>query len=419
MSRALALAAVTTAIRFILERALDPELPGAVAGAEATTRHPSKLAWSELSPQCGINVYCYQVNPQATGNVAALPTRRSDGSVMARPSASVDLHYLISCYGNDQTLEPQRLLGTALAALTATPVLTPALVAKAARHFGSADDAHPFLKVPDLATGGEPARLSPVTLSLEDTSSLWGMFGNDYVLSVAWLASAAVITSDDHVRVAPPVLVRTVSPRPTGGPLLESVGAEGPGPASAAAGATVVLRGHRLLGPGTRVSIGTAEFAPAEGSSDTEVRVGPLSGVPAGVHSVQVAHRSAPGVDGDPPAELLASSNVLPLLVRPTVTVGTPTASDLVFAFAPPLRKEQRVTLLLSLRSGGDPGTPPDLALDLPRVTAETSEQTLERGKVPAGSWLVRGRVDGVDSLPELVGSTFGHPVLVVGAPPP
>jgi hypothetical protein len=420
MNSALALAAVTTAIRFILQRELDPpQQPGGVSDTMVTTRHPSKLAHSDGNPQRGINVYCYQVTPQATGNIAALPTRRSGDSLMARPTAAVDLHYLISCYGNDESLEPQRLLGTALAALTATPLLTAAVVAKAVDRYREDDAMGPLLPEAPLVMGREPARLSPVTLSLEEMSNLWGMFGgnNESVLSVVWLASAAVITSADHVRVAPPVLERTVDPRPAGGPLLESVEAAGTGPAAAVEGATVVLRGRRLLGPGARVVIGPVEFAPAAGASDTEVRVGPLTGVPAGVRSVQVLHRSAPGAEGEPP-RTVASSNAVPLLVRPKVTAEA-TATDVVLTFDPPLRKGQHVTVLLTHRSGGGPETPADLSFDLAGVEAETSEQKVPREDVPEGIWLVRVRVDGVDSLPERLGDkTFGRPVVDTGAPP-
>ncbi|MFC7907230.1 DUF4255 domain-containing protein [Streptomyces nigra] len=420
MNSALAVAAVTTAIRFILQRALDPEQPGAVSHTTVTTRHPSKLAFSNGNPQHGINVYCYQVTPQATGNIAALPTRRSGETLMARPTAAVDLHYLISCYGDDETLEPQRLLGSALAALTATPVLTAALVAKAVKHYRGDDAMGPLLQEAPLEAGREPARLSPVTLSLEEMSNLWGMFGgnNESVLSVVWLASAAVITSADHVRVAPPVLERTVDPRPTGGPLLASVEAAGPSPAAAVEGATVVLRGRRLLGPGARVVIGPVEFAPAAGASDTEVRVGPLTGVPPGVRSVQVLHRSAPGPEGEPP-RTVASSNAVPLLVRPKVTAEA-TATDVVLTFDPPLRKGQQVTVLLTQRSGGGPDTPADLSFDLATIPEETSEQKVPREDVPEGIWLVRVRVDGVDSLPERLGDkTFGRPAVDTGAPPP
>ncbi|PPS67827.1 MULTISPECIES: DUF4255 domain-containing protein [Streptomyces] len=420
MNSALALAAITTTIRFVLQRELDPpQRSGVAAGVMVTTRHPSKLAHSDGNPQRGINVYCYQVTPQATGNVAALPTRRSGDSLMARPTAAVDLHYLISCYGDDESLEPQRLLGTALGSLTATPVLTTAVVAKAVDRYRDDDAIGPLLREVPLEMGREPARLSPLTLSLEEMSNLWGMFGggNESVLSVAWLASAAVITSDDHVRVAPPVLIRTVDPRPTGGPLLESVEAAGPGPTAVVERATVVLRGRRLLGPDTRVVIGPVEFAPGPGSSDSEVHVGPLTGVPAGVRSVQVLHRSPPG-PGEQPSRTLASSNAVPLLVRPKVTAET-TATDVVLTLDPPLRKGQRVTVLLTHRSGGGPDTPADLSFDLPRVATETTEQKVPRSDVPEGIWLVRVRVDGVDSLPERIGdSTFGRPVVDVGATP-
>ena len=57
-----------------------------------------------------------------------LPTRRPDGSVAQRPQAALDLHYLISYYGDDSELEPQRLLGSTVRTLNARPLVTRPLI---------------------------------------------------------------------------------------------------------------------------------------------------------------------------------------------------------------------------------------------------------------------------------------------------
>ncbi|MFZ3493221.1 DUF4255 domain-containing protein [Streptomyces sp. 5.8] len=420
MSNPLVLAAVTSTICYMLQRAVDQKRPGSVGGPNVTTSHPAKLGGTNLATHSGINVYCFHATPQTTGSVAVLPTRRSDGSLIARPAAALDLHYLISCYGDDEELEPQRLLGVVVSALTSTPIVPRGLVTAAVKHYSDsgAGGGWPFLAKSDLDEAVDLVNLSPTALSLEETSNLWGLFDTPYQLSVTYLASTAVITCESPPKLAPPVLSRKVGVQSIGAPRLDSVSIAGEG-AAAVTGADLVLRGSRLPGPGMRIRIGPAELSPAPGVSDTEVRAELTAEVPAGVHAVQMTHRSAPGPDDDPPSRVVASSNAVPLMVRPTV-VKVLTGSPTVLTVAPPLRKGQRVTVLLSRRSGGDPDDPSDLAFDLPLVEqASQKDLALPDDALLPGIWLVRVRVDGADSLPELVGKTFGRPELVVAAPPP
>ena len=53
-----------------------------------------------------------------------LPTRNSDGELVQRPRVALDLHYLLTFYGDEMLLEPQRMLGNVALALHTTPVLT-------------------------------------------------------------------------------------------------------------------------------------------------------------------------------------------------------------------------------------------------------------------------------------------------------
>ncbi|MEU8460377.1 DUF4255 domain-containing protein [Streptomyces sp. NPDC029003] len=415
MSNSLALAAVTTTIRYVLQRALDHAPFAPDGGCTVTTKHPSKLVGTHHAAECGINVYCFQVAPNAAGNAAALPSMRSDGSLIGRPAASLDLHYLISGYGDDQALVPQRLLGVAVGALTATAIIPRKLVRDALDHSPPGGPAP--LKKSDLDQAVELVKLSATTLSLEQSSQLWGLFSTPYLLSVTYLATVAEITCDLSPHTALPVLKREVSVRPAGAPRLDSVAVDEGG--AAVNGAVLVLRGSRLLGPGTRIAIGPAQLDPAAGTTHDEVRTTLTADVPAGVHTVQVTHHRAAGSGGVPQTSVRAASNAVPIVVRPTVTAAL-TGRHIVLTVNPPLRKGQRVTVLLSRHSGGGPDTPSDLTFEMPPVKQDaTMTQKLSATEVEEGTWLVRVRVDGADSLPELVGETFGEPLLAVPAPPP
>jgi Pvc16 N-terminal domain len=61
-------------------------------------------------PQPAVNVYLYQVTPNAAHQNNDAPTRRSDGTLTQRPQAAFDLHCLFTFHGNDATLQPQLLV---------------------------------------------------------------------------------------------------------------------------------------------------------------------------------------------------------------------------------------------------------------------------------------------------------------------
>src|SRR5829696_2923120 len=97
MSNSLAIAAVTSSIRFVIDRSLQQTHPAPVGGARVVTRRPEELTAAEFTEDPAINVYCYLATPNHAWNLTDLPTRRANGSLVHRPVAALDLHYLISC----------------------------------------------------------------------------------------------------------------------------------------------------------------------------------------------------------------------------------------------------------------------------------------------------------------------------------
>jgi hypothetical protein len=137
--------------------------------------------------------------------------------------------------------------------------------------------------------------------------------------------------------------------------------------------------------------------------------------VPAGLHGVQVLHRSRPGAGGEP-TRTLAASNAVPLLVRPIVTVQAVTTADITLSVSPPLFGGQRATVTLQTMPGQS-GTVPNVFLQLapvPRDALPQATVVLPRHGIPNGTWLLRVQVDSVDSQPELVGDVYGAPALTL-----
>ena len=79
MSNSLALAAVTSSIRFVIDRALQQTHSGPVGGARVVTVRPDELSATGLEGDPAINVYCYLATPNHAWNLTDLPTRRSNG----------------------------------------------------------------------------------------------------------------------------------------------------------------------------------------------------------------------------------------------------------------------------------------------------------------------------------------------------
>ena len=217
MSNVLAVAAVTSTIRYLLERALGGSQPGPVGGARVTTSRPDSLSRADdggADVARGLNVYLYNVAPNHAWNLTDLPTRRSDGTLSHRPTAALDLHYLISCYGDDAELDAQRLLGRAVLAIAVNPVLTRDLVADAMAEYGD-DTATSYLAAADLGDQVELVKLAPSPLSLEELSKLWGILGTPYLLSVTYTATVVLLEAEVTPAIALPVQEPVLEVAPT------------------------------------------------------------------------------------------------------------------------------------------------------------------------------------------------------------
>ncbi|HEY2738786.1 MAG TPA: DUF4255 domain-containing protein [Thermoanaerobaculia bacterium] len=399
MSNFLSVATVTATLRRFLQGVVSTD----VNGATVTTVRPTESGAG--LPQIGVNVFLYEVSSNPDLRNLDLPTRRADGSGVHRPAAAVDLHYLFSFYGDQSTLEPQRLLGSVVRTLHARPILTRAMI-----HDTVADPAFGFLTGSDLDATGELVRFVPLNFGLQELSQLWtGMFQkSEYALSVAYRASVVLLTADETTAPSLPVrewrfLVETLRQ-----PVITSVDTGGAGE-PLVLGATVRLRGQRLQGvQQTRVRLAGQEIEPTE-VSDTEISfplssptvdIGPLR---AGVQAVQVLQPSLFGSPPEPRAGV--ESNVAPLVLRPrldsaetgSVLVRNGLASTiLTLTWEPLVGVRQQAFVLLNTISGSLQLAAYSFPVPPRAVDAEDANVDLS-GMVPA-VYLVRLQVDGAES---------------------
>jgi len=399
MSNFLAIATVTATLSRTLTAAVGADVPGATV----TTLRPEDSA--NGTPGTGVNVYLYQVTPNAAWRNADVPTRRENGQLVQRPRVALDLQYLLSFYGSDLQLEPQRLLGSAVRALHSRPVLTRQVIRDTVSDANNA-----FLADSNLADEVELIKFAPSSLSLEELSKLWSVFFQvPYTLSVAYQASVVLIEPEVQTQKALPVRERKIYVASFRQPTIERVMSQAGDDQSIFAGQNLILVGKQLRGEATRVRIGEVEAEP-QAVSDAQIRVllpEDLQAGPQGVQVVQYVQMGAP-----PEPHRGSESNVATFVLRPTITAAVsnvhgsgnnPRSADMEIEFNPEVEKSQRVVLLLNEFQPPDDrparaytfSAPPR---NKPENPNETSSITIPISGVAPGTYLVRTQVDGAES---------------------
>jgi hypothetical protein len=411
MSNFLAIATVTATLSQVLQAAVGADVPGATV----TTARPDNAG--DGTPATKVNIYLYQVTPNAAWRNADLPTRGPDGQLMQRPQVALDLHYLLTFYGNETELEPQRLLGAAVRTLHARPVLTRQMIRDTVSSV-------PFLASSNLADSVELVKFTPIPLALEELSKLWSVFlQTPYVLSIAYQGTVVLIESEEAPQAALPVRERNIYVVPFRQPIIEQVMSQAGPDQPIAAGSTLIVVGKQLRADITQVRIFGVEVTPQE-VSDTQISLQlaspplPAGVLRAGVQGVQVVQ---PLLIGTPPVPHAGvESNAAAFVLRPTITKtngnyditisnlqvggdGTRSA-DVAVKLTPEVGKTQRVVLLLNERN--PPADRPPRAYrfdapsrDEPGAPETTDTITISIAGVQAGAYLVRVQVDGAESL--------------------
>lgn len=414
MSNHLAFAAVTSTIRYVLAMALASAHPAPVGNAAVTTLPLNRLPRSGVAAQPGINVLLYQVTPNPAGRLSDLPTRSPSGALTSRPSVALDLHYLITGYGDEESLDGQRLLARAILALTASPVLTRDTVTAAIAHYRIAAQTA-FLNATDLAEQTELVKLTPVLLTIEELTRLWGGYPEaSPALSVAFRATVITLEADLPVQSGLPVRRAAIEVQPAVRSTLDSVRPAVEG-AVVTAGSVVILGGTALiqaLGPVTRIAVGGTDLLPHPSGTERELRATISPEVPAGVQSVRVLHVRA-GSEGEPD-RVKGASNAVPLVVHPSVQIDPPVAGNVTLRIAPVIVPGQRVVVLLGRVGAGDPSSAAVNIASTGVGAAPVLSLTLSLASFPTGTWIVRVEVDGISSVPEFVGDVYAGPTLAV-----
>ena len=389
MSNFLAIATVTATLRQMLDSAVQAD----VSGAEATAVRPDSSGAG--LPARGVNIFLYQLSPNAAWTNGDLPTRGSNGQLMQRPQAALDLHYLLSFYGDEADLEPQRLLGSVVRTLHARPLLTRRAIRNVINAAITSDPNH-YLARSNLSEQMDLVKFTPLSLSLEELSKLWSVFfQTSYALSVAYQGTVVLIESEEMPEAVLPVR----EPRLHISPFRRlAIDAVEPQLLAFSPGATLRLRGESLRSEDTEVLFGNLAGTLDPSSTSKELVVILPSGIRPGMNSVRVVQRLPLGAPHTSFQSNTAFFGLRPRLDSLVFEAGSPPDARFVAAISPTVGARQEVVLLLN-QSAASPLAEP-LAFQLPARsrTQDTDPFIFNSGSVSPAVYLARVRVDGVES---------------------
>ena len=417
MTTALGLAAVSVVLVDLLNNGMIDHDVGSTVGGRVTVSAlpPDRVLPANGTETTQLNLFLHRVTPNAGWRNIGQPTLNDRGERIGNPPLALDLHYLLSAYG-EKDFYAEIVLGFAMQLLHEHPLLSrqdvaTALAAPTPTTPSSLPDSLQDISKSELADQVELIKITPEPLSTEEIARLWTAFQSHYRATAAYSASVVLIQSDASTRTPLPVRSRNVYARTIRTPTISSVVSAVGDDETIVADSTIVIRGEKLRGDITHVKLadGTND-PPAADVTDTQITID-LSGhdLPAGLQSVQVLQEIALGTPPQP--HRAVASNVAGFVLAPSVT--PPLAKTLSSAgagfhkgtlkvdVAPIVRAGQHAVLVLNQLL--DEPVPVDAVaasytFGAGPVEANTDELPFAIDAVADGTYLVRVQVDGADS---------------------
>jgi len=315
MSNFRALAVVTATLEHVLQDAANQ----AVGQADVRVGAPTAKLAEDGSPL--INLFLFRVLPNTQHRNDHFPSRDGAGTQRNRARVHLDLHYVLSFYGDAAKFEPERLYGAAALALDHAPGLS-----VAAMEAASADAANQtILAAADLAAEGRAIGLEPEQPSLEDWSKLWSVFFQvPYALSATYVVRNVAIETQDDPGPPTPVATPEIFAAPMGPLQIRSIGPSEGQTGPAPWGGTLHLTGTGIARFGNSLRIDGQPLTLDEDAISGDALALPLDAalfggvVPrAGAHQLEVV--AAP-VDPAMPERLRRGSNVVAFAILPVMT---------------------------------------------------------------------------------------------------
>lgn len=402
-------AAATMTLQNLLLDAIREAVPGATVKTGPPEIHPPEEVGEGL-----INLFLFKVEPNKVWRNEELPLRTEAGRLLRKPQLPIDLHFLLSFYGDERRKIPYLLLGLALAALHAEPYpnlrhMPQAPRGEAEGGFGEADTVSAALAGSGLEHQPHSLSFSLLPLSHDELIPLFSQI--PFVMSVAYRASVLLI--EPHEVPEPPLPVRRAALELSPGlsPVLAGVD---PRRLPFSPGARLELTGEALGGRFVKVLVGGLE-APFDPEPGGVLSAALPEGIQAGTHLVRVVHGLEP--QGGGPVRWVLESNPVALVLEPAViqaslppAAAAPAAEEegearaaerrveIRVRFAPPVLARTSVVLLLNETPSPGGGRPPRAYAFQGAVDPTAPDLLAVEATVAPGTYLVRVQIHGVSS---------------------
>jgi hypothetical protein len=404
MSSALAIAGVTQVLRDLLnDKLVNQNVVGQLGQSiTVSTMPPDKVVQENGVEITQLNLFMRHITPNIGWRNEGLPSRDVAGrNRLTNPPLALNLHYLVSAYGAVD-LHAEILLGYAMQMLHETPVIPRESIRRALEpdpdQAGSLPAWLRSLADSGLADQIEQLRITPEYLSTEEMSKFWTSTLAHYRPSAAYEVSVVLIQAREPAVTPLPVLVRSFDIRPALTPIAPTITSFTTSNKQPVVqlGASTTLAGFALDGSQRKVVLTNSQFGleelldPAAGSGTAmpfTIPAGDGAKFPVGVYRVAARVRSVTDL-------ITRDSNQVALTIAPEITalpaLPVPRVGGVAtfnVSFAPELREGQVPRLLL-----GNNEYPAD------DFDAPTSTLTFSIPAAVAGQYLVRLRIDGIDS---------------------
>ncbi|MFL6005899.1 MAG: DUF4255 domain-containing protein [Gaiellaceae bacterium] len=404
MSSALAIGAVSAVLRNYLDNGLI-DVGAPLSPTKITAVAPDTIKLDEPEPTPSLNLFLYRTSRNQGWTEFGLPSFDGNGSRVSAPPLALNLHYLLTAYGNAD-FEAEILLGYAMHLLHERPVLDRAAIRRALQpsplDSSILPPAFQALTASDLADQLEAVTITDEPMDSEEMSRLWSAMQAHYRPTASYVVSVVLIEARKATRTPLPVLTRGITVEASLLPPFPTILGVDPAQQPAARlGETLTLAGHhldgsaavvrfahRLLDEPNELTVG-ASTEPA--AIDVTLPTGPTAEQdwPSGVYTVTVS-LVRPG-EAKPRESNVAAMLLAPEPQLPPTTVtrdGTTRRVTVTLDVKPQVRPAQDARLTI----GGTTGIADPHA-------AATSTLTFQLGDVPSGNQWVRLTVDGVESL--------------------
>jgi hypothetical protein len=444
VTNALGIAAVTAVLKDRLNDAVINA--NVVADVRVSAQPPDGFGREGSEPMNRLNLFLYRVERNQGWANACLPERRSSGEKVANSYLAIDLHYLLSAYGNSD-MEAEVLLGYAMQILHETPILDRDAI-RASLGGGIVNsqllpDAFDDVSAADIADQVEQVKITHHSLTIEEEWRLWAALNTGLRPSATYKVSVLLIETRGQTQSALPVqqarllvdqirrprIQRLLSKAVDNGPLRER--------AYIRRGQFLVLQGSGLRGLSTKVRLGGADFAPAE-ATDSQITIGVPTTTRPGLLSVQVVHEiprplpvEIPTIDPPPVGDAspmvgeLSNAVVAPISLGfaadPFVSLTNRTSNnglvgvDVLVRFDHAVGRKQRISLLLNEHSPPSNRGAYAFTIDATKTTGPGDTMGFASFKVrgvPEVLYVFRVQVDGVESELQLDNGRYDQPQL-------